>query len=249
MACISRCFGGLRTGDMHALRWESLDTEDGQFRFGWAPRKRTARRQLLAIPAMLRPLIRDWWERTGRPSTGLLFAARRGEHAGSGPKIGVSHAVAFRRDLRRAFGVDAWDAETRRFHSGRIGSFRHGSASCSRTRRSRVPWTSTAGDGLTPRRWPTRAPRRSRRRRWPVRPAWTHISVTSTIRRRWRRSRRRLCRASEFCPNSWPKPLAVRAREQKRKARFYRGFSGCCAGALRGLYTAISLGFERRLVA
>ena len=102
MACISRCFGGLRTGDMHALRWESLDTTDGRFSFGWAPRKKTARPQLLEIPEMLRPLIRDWWQRAGRPATGLLFAARRGEHAGTGPKIGVSHAVAFRRALRRA---------------------------------------------------------------------------------------------------------------------------------------------------
>jgi len=84
-------------------------------RSGWAPRKKTARPQLLEIPEMLRPLIRDWWQRAGRPTTGLLFAARRGEHAGSGPKIGVSHAVAFRRDLRRAFGVDLWDPETRRF--------------------------------------------------------------------------------------------------------------------------------------
>jgi hypothetical protein len=37
MACISRRFGGLRTGDMHALRWESLDATDGCFDFGWAP--------------------------------------------------------------------------------------------------------------------------------------------------------------------------------------------------------------------
>jgi len=115
MSCISRCFGGIRTGDIHALRWESLDTDDGQFRFGWAPRKKTARPQLLEIPEMLRPLIRDWWERAGRPSTGLLFAARRGENAGSGPKVGVSQAGALRRDLRRAFGVDVWNAETRRF--------------------------------------------------------------------------------------------------------------------------------------
>jgi integrase len=115
MACISRCFGGLRTGDMHALRWESLDTADGAFAFGWAPRKKTARPHLLEIPEMLRPLIRDWWERAGKPATGLLFAARRGKHAGTGPKIGVSHADAFRRDLRRAFGVDVWDAAKHQF--------------------------------------------------------------------------------------------------------------------------------------
>jgi len=39
IACFSRCFGGLRTGDMHAFRWESLDT-DGHFMFGGAPRKK-----------------------------------------------------------------------------------------------------------------------------------------------------------------------------------------------------------------
>jgi len=73
MACISRCFGGLRTGDMHALRWESLDKTDGRFAFGWAPRKKTPRPQLLEIPEMLRPLIQDWGERAGQPATALLF--------------------------------------------------------------------------------------------------------------------------------------------------------------------------------
>ena len=63
-----------------ASQAESLDTEDGQFRFGWAPRKKTARPQLLEIPEMLRPLIRDWWQRAGKPDAGLLFSARRGAH-------------------------------------------------------------------------------------------------------------------------------------------------------------------------
>ena len=108
MACIARMFGGLRTGDLHALRWESLDTDHGLFRFGWAPRKKTARPQLLEIPELLRPILRDWWQRGGEPSTGLVFPARRGKRAGKGPKIGVSHAEAFRRDLKRAFALETW---------------------------------------------------------------------------------------------------------------------------------------------
>ncbi len=106
MACLSRMFGGLRTGDLHALRWESLDAEDGRFGFGWAPRKKTARPQKLVIPEMLRPILRDWWQRAGQPTEGLVFPALRGENAGQGAKRGVSHAVAFRRDLRRAFGLE-----------------------------------------------------------------------------------------------------------------------------------------------
>jgi len=109
LACISRMFGGLRTGDLHALRWDEFETEHGMFRRGWAPRKKTARPQLLEVPGMLRPVLRDWWERAGRPAEGLLFPALRGKHAGKGEKVGVSHAKALRRDLRRAFGLETWD--------------------------------------------------------------------------------------------------------------------------------------------
>jgi len=104
MACISRMFGGLRTGDLHALRWEALDAT-GDFEFGWAPRKKTARPQKLVIPEMLRPILRDWWERHGRLREGLVFPVRRGDSVGEARR-GVSHAEAFRRDLRRAFGLD-----------------------------------------------------------------------------------------------------------------------------------------------
>src|SRR5262249_35474381 len=33
MACVARMFGGLRTGDLHALKWEALDVESGRFEF------------------------------------------------------------------------------------------------------------------------------------------------------------------------------------------------------------------------
>jgi len=120
MACVARMFGGLRTSDLHALVWGGFDLPKvlddggtvGGFAIGIAPRRKGAglakggRPQRLAVPEMLRPILADWWERHGRPRTGLVFPARRGAKAGIGTKQGVSHAAAFRRDLRRAFGVD-----------------------------------------------------------------------------------------------------------------------------------------------
>jgi len=104
-------FGGLRTGDLHALRWETLDSADGAFTWGTAPRCKTARPQRLVIPEMLRPILRDWWERKGRPSEGFVFPnLRSGKRARAGSTgregSGLSHAEAFRTDLRRAFGID-----------------------------------------------------------------------------------------------------------------------------------------------
>jgi site-specific recombinase XerC len=116
MACVARCFGGLRTGDLHALLWESFDV--GPFTYGWAPRRKTKRPQLIEVPAMLRPFLRGWWQAAGSPQTGLVFPARRGARAGE-KKIKVSHARAFRRDLRRAFGVETWNAKEECFKRAR----------------------------------------------------------------------------------------------------------------------------------
>jgi integrase len=68
-----------------------------------APRKKTARPQRIAVPETLRPILRDWWERAGRPSAGLVFPALRGKRAGEGTKTRVSHAAGLRRDLKAAF--------------------------------------------------------------------------------------------------------------------------------------------------
>lgn len=120
MTCMSRMFGGLRTGDLHVIKWESLDTsgDDGRFEWGRAPRAKTKRPQLLAIPEMLKPILRDWWERQGRPTTGLVFPARRGTRVGEQKKK-VSHARAFRRDLKRAFGIERWDETKRKYVEAR----------------------------------------------------------------------------------------------------------------------------------
>jgi integrase len=118
MSCIARLFGGVRTGDLHVMRWESLDAANGRFEWGYAPRSKTENPQRLAIDEMLRPILRDWWKTWGCPLEGLVFPALRdGKHseAGKGEKHQVSHSDGLRRDLRRAFGVDAWDPEAQKF--------------------------------------------------------------------------------------------------------------------------------------
>jgi integrase len=120
MACVARMFGGLRTGDLHALDWSSLDTgEEGRFAIGWAPRKKTGTPQALEIPQMLRPILRDWWERTGKKAKGPVFPTRRGKHAGKAAKGKGSHAHNFRRDLRRAFGIDVLRTKVVKRSNGR----------------------------------------------------------------------------------------------------------------------------------
>lgn len=114
MSVISRCFGGLRTNDLHKLTWQAFEIGAGEFARGWAPRVKTRRPQLLEVPTVLRPFLRDWWERQGRPTTGPVFPALRGRRAGEA-KGKVSHAQALRRDLRRAFGIETWNAEKRRY--------------------------------------------------------------------------------------------------------------------------------------
>lgn len=114
MACVARCFGGLRTGDLHTLTWEAFDVAEGSFEWGYAPRRKTKRPQRLEVPAILRSILRDWWERHGKPIAGPVFPSRRGKRVGK-VKGKVSHALALRRDLRRAFGVDRWDAESGTF--------------------------------------------------------------------------------------------------------------------------------------
>jgi len=103
MAAISRCLGGVRSGDLHAMRWENFDVDRGGFTWGWAPRNKTRTPQKLVIPEVLRPVLRSWWQEHGSPREGLVFPALRGDQAGEGQKIGVSHAGALRRDLQAAF--------------------------------------------------------------------------------------------------------------------------------------------------
>jgi integrase len=118
MACVARMFGGLRTGDLHALSWESLDSERGEFLWGWAARRKTSRPQKLEIPAMLRPILKDWWRAQKKPTVGPVFPVRRGERAGE-EKRKASHADALRKDLARAFGLEVWSTAVTERSNGR----------------------------------------------------------------------------------------------------------------------------------
>jgi integrase len=123
MSCIARLFGGLRTGDLHVLDWSSIDTTNGAFTWGYAPRAKAGKSQKLAIDEMLRPILRRWWQAKGQPHKGLVFPALRdGTHsnAGQGEKHEVSHADSFRRDLRRAFGVDRIERVVTKQKNGRF---------------------------------------------------------------------------------------------------------------------------------
>ncbi|HEY3236489.1 MAG TPA: site-specific integrase, partial [Polyangiaceae bacterium] len=125
MACISRMFGGLRTSDLHAIRWDGFDLDQGGFSWGYAPRRKGHRLskggkpQKLWVPEMLRPILRDWWERHGKPSQGLVFPKRRGKDAGHAARDKVTHARAFRRDLRRAFGIHQPELDDSKRANGR----------------------------------------------------------------------------------------------------------------------------------
>lgn len=123
MSCIARLFGGVRTGDLHVLDWGSLDTANGRFEWGYAPRAKSKQPQRLAIAEMLRPILKRWWKASGSPRKGLVFPVLRdGKHSKTEDKGGkhqVSHAEAFRKDLRRAFGVDKLEAVIVKQKNGR----------------------------------------------------------------------------------------------------------------------------------
>lgn len=107
MSALARMFGGLRTGDIHALQWTHFDAVNNGFTWGMALRRKTARPQRITVPEALRPILRDWWARSGKPTSGLVFPVlrdgKRSKVDTKGAKHAVSHAHAMRRDLQAAF--------------------------------------------------------------------------------------------------------------------------------------------------
>jgi hypothetical protein len=66
-----------------------FETDGGRFSYGFAPRQKTRQPQRLVVPALLRPILHDWWERAGRPTTGPIFPALHGPRATKDPKVKV----------------------------------------------------------------------------------------------------------------------------------------------------------------
>lgn len=114
MSAVSRCIGGQRTNDLHVATWEDnlLVPESGEplFEEVWVPRTKGQAPQLMETPDGVRPMLRLWWEQSGRPRRGPVFPLLRGERAGEARvEVQDSHAAALRQDLKRALGLEVWD--------------------------------------------------------------------------------------------------------------------------------------------
>jgi integrase len=98
---VARCEGGMRTGDLLQWDWSMIDRPE--FAECTVPRSKTGTPQKLAIPAVLAPFLRAWWERAGCPESGAVFPARRGQNAGGFKrKKGYTFASRLRTALFRA---------------------------------------------------------------------------------------------------------------------------------------------------
>jgi integrase len=101
LALVARCEGGMRTGDLNAWDWSMIDRV--HFAECFVPRAKTRTPQHLAVPDVLAPLPRAWWERAGRPERGPVFPVTRGKRTGEARSpLGLSFAKRLRRDLFRA---------------------------------------------------------------------------------------------------------------------------------------------------
>lgn len=113
MSAVSRCIGGQRTNDLHVATWQDNlcvpERGEPEFLEVWVPRTKTQAPQLLETPEGVRPMLRLWWEQSGRPRKGPVFPLLRGERAGEAREVQDSHAEALRTDLRRALGLERWD--------------------------------------------------------------------------------------------------------------------------------------------
>ncbi len=98
---VARCEGGMRTGDL--LQWDWGMINRAAFAECVVPRSKTGTPQVLAIPPVLSPFLRAWWERAGCPETGAVFPARRGKRAGDFKRMnGYTFATRLRAGLFRA---------------------------------------------------------------------------------------------------------------------------------------------------
>ncbi len=98
LSLVARCEGGMRTGDLNAWDWTMIDRV--HFAECFIPRAKTKKPQRLAVPDVLAPFLRAWWERAGTPESGPVFPATTGKRAGGmrSPK-GLSFAKRLRRGL------------------------------------------------------------------------------------------------------------------------------------------------------
>jgi integrase len=100
LSLVARCEGGMRTGDLHKWDWTMLDRI--HFEHCTIPRSKASVPQVLAIPPVLAPFLRAWWERAGEPELGPVFPARAGKRVGQQKRPENSYAQRLRDALFRA---------------------------------------------------------------------------------------------------------------------------------------------------
>ena len=100
LSVVARCEGGMRTGDLHLWDWTMIDRL--HFAQCTIPRSKTEAPQVLAIPSVLAPFLRVWWEREGQPQGGPVFPVRVGKRAGKRKSPENSYAKRLRRSLFQA---------------------------------------------------------------------------------------------------------------------------------------------------
>lgn len=110
MCLASRCFGGMRTSDLHAWNWAHVDTE--KWRSAKVYRPKTERNPdgtpsneseltSIEIPDVLLAPLQAYWANQGHPTSGPVFPIVAGEHAGEAQGK-RSHVRELRKALWRA---------------------------------------------------------------------------------------------------------------------------------------------------
>lgn len=110
----ARTIGGQRSGALNAADWTQIDLATfGRWR---VIRKKVHEDKWHTIPEPVRPYLRRWWQACGEPTSGPIFPTKLGKHAGEARGAAgrrTSYAARFRRELKRALGVEIQDAEGR----------------------------------------------------------------------------------------------------------------------------------------
>ena len=101
MCAIARMCGGLRTSDLHELRWERIDWRANTMT---VVRPKTGAESPFQIPAELRQYLLAWHYLEDGPREGYLFPVRRGPRKGQRRQGKISYAQKLR-DALWAAGV------------------------------------------------------------------------------------------------------------------------------------------------
>lgn len=127
MTLLSRCIGGMRTGEIQSLTWARAAADDGFDRVEVVRHKakhdgkQSKVRQLYTLDGTVLPYFLCYWYRRHQHITGaapalesVLFPvareARDGDaRIGERRKDSTSVAKALRRDIKRAFGLEVWN--------------------------------------------------------------------------------------------------------------------------------------------